>query len=207
MTPSLSSSSTMDVEEPRETTPKTEMAPTSQTDSQPIEQGQDPFELPYQTLTDNADMGEYTNETISGTRLREIHSNKTGEIERYELVTFTLDDKENPKNWSKEFKWWCTMTVALTCFAVAFNSAVITSDLTGPAATFNVSQEVVLVTITVFVVGFGVGPVAFAPLSESFGRRPLYASTLLVAVIFVIPCAVAKNIGTLIVCRAIDGIA
>ena len=33
------------------------------------------------------------------------------------------------------------------------------------------------------------------------------ASTLLVAVIFIIPCAVSKNIGTLIVCRAIDGIA
>lgn len=32
-------------------------------------------------------------------------------------------------------------------------------------------------------------------------------STLLLAVIFIIPCAVATNIGTLIVCRAIDGIA
>ena len=33
------------------------------------------------------------------------------------------------------------------------------------------------------------------------------ASTLLLAVIFVIPCAVAKNLATLLVCRAIDGIA
>lgn len=48
---------------------------------------------------------------------------------------------------------------------------------------------------------------AFAPASEMFGRRPVYALTLLLAVIFIIPCAVAKNIGTLIVCRAIDGIA
>ncbi|KAL5042969.1 major facilitator superfamily domain-containing protein [Aspergillus fruticulosus] len=48
---------------------------------------------------------------------------------------------------------------------------------------------------------------AFAPLSEMYGRRPVYALTLLLAVIFVIPCAVAQNIGTLIVCRAIDGIA
>jgi multidrug resistance protein len=47
----------------------------------------------------------------------------------------------------------------------------------------------------------------FAPLSEMVGRRPVYAVTLLLAVIFVIPCAVSKNIGTLIVCRAIDGIA
>ncbi|UNI16920.1 Synaptic vesicle transporter SVOP, variant 2 [Purpureocillium takamizusanense] len=32
-------------------------------------------------------------------------------------------------------------------------------------------------------------------------------STLLVAVVFIIPCAVANNIATLLVCRAIDGIA
>lgn len=48
---------------------------------------------------------------------------------------------------------------------------------------------------------------AFAPLSEIIGRRRIYASTLLVAVIFIIPCAVAKNIQTLLVCRALDGIA
>lgn len=32
-------------------------------------------------------------------------------------------------------------------------------------------------------------------------------STLLLAVVFIIPCAVSENIGTLIVCRAIDGVA
>ncbi|KXS97564.1 hypothetical protein AC578_9784 [Pseudocercospora eumusae] len=99
------------------------------------------------------------------------------------------------------------MVVAITCFAVAFNSAVITADLTGPAMTFGVSEEVSLLIITLFVVGFGVGPMAFAPLSEILGRRIMYASTLLLAVVFIIPCALAPNIGTLLVCRLIDGIA
>ena len=54
---------------------------------------------------------------------------------------------------------------------------------------------------------FLAGPLVFAPLSEAIGRRAIYASTLLLAVIFIIPCAVAKNITTLLVCRAIDGIA
>ena len=47
----------------------------------------------------------------------------------------------------------------------------------------------------------------FAPLSEVLGRRLIYATTLLIAVIFIIPCAIAPNIGTLLICRAIDGIA
>lgn len=33
------------------------------------------------------------------------------------------------------------------------------------------------------------------------------ASTLLIATIFIIPCALSQNIATLLVCRAIDGIA
>lgn len=48
---------------------------------------------------------------------------------------------------------------------------------------------------------------AFAPLSEMFGRKIIYVTTLGLAVIFIIPCAVAQNIQTLLVCRAIDGIA
>ena len=46
----------------------------------------------------------------------------------------------------------------------------------------------------------------FAPLSELYGRRVLYVRTLLIGVVFIIPGAVAKNIGTLLVARAIDGI-
>lgn len=207
MTSSPSNSSTTEVGELHDPSPKTEITPIRTTASRPIDQDPDPLELPYRTLTEHADMGEYTTETATGTILREVQSNKTGKTERYELVTFTVDDKDNPKNWSKAFKWWCTMVVAVTCFVVAFNSAVITADLVGPQVSFGVSEEVALVTVTVFVVGFGVGPVIFAPLSETLGRRPIYAATLLLAVIFIIPCAVAKNIGTLIVCRAIDGIA
>lgn len=102
------------------------------------------------------------------------------------------------------------MVVAITCFAVAFDSSVITAGIAGPRSpmdTFNVSEEVSLLAITFFVVGFGIGPMAFAPLSEILGRQKIYASTLLVAVVFIIPCAVADNVATLLVCRAIDGIA
>jgi multidrug resistance protein len=169
--------------------------------------GTDAVNLPYRTLSNDANLDEYTTETVDGQILREVRSNATGNIERYDLVTFKVNDPENPKNWSKAYKWWCTMCVALTCFVVAFNSAVVTADLEGVVEEFHVSEEVALLTITLFVIGFGVGPMVFAPLSEICGRRPIYASTLLVAVIFTIPGAVAKNIGTLLVTRAIAGIA
>ncbi|KAK2014554.1 major facilitator superfamily transporter [Colletotrichum eremochloae] len=163
--------------------------------------------LPYRTLSANANLDEYRVETSTG----EIPATATAAADAggrdYKLVTFVPNDPQNPKNWSKAYKWWCTMVVAMTCFVVAFCSSVITADIAGVAEEFHVSEEAALVTISVFVIGFGVGPMAFAPLSEIYGRQIIYASTLLVAVVFIIPCAVAKNFATLVVCRAIDGIA
>ncbi|KAK4196978.1 putative transporter [Triangularia verruculosa] len=125
----------------------------------------------------------------------------------YKLVTFAPGDPDDPKNWSKAYKWYITMVVATTCFVVAFCSSVVTSDIGGVQESFGISHEAALVPVSVFVIGFGVGPMIFAPLSEVYGRRIIYGSTLLLAVIFIIPCAVSQNIGTLIVCRTIDGIA
>lgn len=69
------------------------------------------------------------------------------------------------------------------------------------------SVSVASLDIELFYTDNQTGPMVFAPMSEMVGRRPVYAVTLLIAVVFIIPCAVAKNIGTLIVCRMIDGIA
>src|SRR3954447_19828048 len=145
----------------RENTEGMERLPTRRTieryETRPTQDASDVLDLPYGILNDNADMEEYLEETTTGVIPKRIVSRVTGNLEDYELVTFTINDPENPKNWSKAYKWYCTMSVALTCFVVAFCSAVITADLEGPSRTFHVSTEVSLLTITVFVIGFGVG--------------------------------------------------
>ncbi|KKZ67332.1 hypothetical protein EMCG_06981 [[Emmonsia] crescens] len=167
----------------------------------------DPTDLPSRMLRETATLEEYTQETREGRIIKPVRSNVTGKIEDYDLVTFKIDDPENPKNWSKARKWYITMVVAVTCFVVAFDSSVITAGISQVAEEFQIGDIVALLTITVFVIGFGVGPMVFAPVSEMVGRKPIYASTLLVATIFLIPCAVAENFATLVVCRAIAGIA
>lgn len=133
--------------------------------------------LPYRTLTSHANLAEYTTTDprgeIPGPPVPASSSSSGGTAvqEQYKLVTFRPNDPENPRNWSKLFRWYCTLVVALTCFVVALCSSIITADIAGVAREFDVSQEVALVTVSVFVVGFGIGPMAFAPLSEVFGRR------------------------------------
>ncbi|KAI1421915.1 major facilitator superfamily domain-containing protein [Xylaria sp. FL1777] len=182
--PSLSRTSTLDVP----------LAPTMSYD----------INLPNRTLSNEANLDEYVTETLDGQIQGPVEPDGQ---RRYRLVTFQPGDPENPKNWSKGFKWYITMVVAGTCFVVALASSIVTPDIDGVAEEFNVSSEVALLSITLFVVGFGVGPLAFAPLSEVYGRQVVYVSTLFVAVVFIIPCALAKNIATLLVGRAIDGIA
>jgi hypothetical protein len=110
--------------------------------------------LPYRTLSQDANLAEYTTEVPQGEITGPPKPDGSG---YYKLVTFTPGDPANPKNWSKAYKWWCTMVVAVTCFVVAFCSSVITADMEGVMETFHVSEEAALVSITVFVVGFGVG--------------------------------------------------
>ncbi|ABN67308.1 Synaptic vesicle transporter SVOP [Scheffersomyces stipitis CBS 6054] len=124
------------------------------------------------------------------------------------IVEFVPNDEKNPKNLSITTKWVYTGVLGFMCFVVALGSAIVTGDLERPAEYFGVSQEVIiLASVTVFVIGFGVGPLLFAPMSEEVGRKPIYATTLAIAVVFIVPCGAAKNIGTLLVCRLIDGIA
>lgn len=113
--------------------------------------------LPYRTLSPNANFDEYTLETRHGQILDTVLSHATGKVETHTLVTFKINDLENPKNWSKAYKWYCTMVVAFTCFVVAFNSSVVTADIAGVAEQFQVSDEVSLLSVTLFVVGFGLG--------------------------------------------------
>lgn len=122
------------------------------------------------------------------------------------LVVFLENDKGDPMQWPNSRKWLYTLILGLLCFTVAFASAVVTGNLEGPQEYFGVSKEVMILTVSLLVLGFGVGPLVFAPFSEEVGRQIIYAITMFFAVVFIVPCAVAKNIGTLLVCRFLDGL-
>lgn len=136
-----------------------ELAPIhTATHTRPVINPADPnfdLNLPYRTLSTAANMAEYTSAEPAG----EIPAGPIDPVSghEYELVAFAPNDPDNPKNWSKAYKWYCTMVVAFTCFVVAFASSVITADMLGVEKEFNVSEEVALVSITLFVVGFGIG--------------------------------------------------
>lgn len=60
--------------------------------------------------------------------------------------------------------------------------------------------------ISMYLVGYIVGPLAFGPLSESFGRQIIMISTFAFFTIFTIACAVAPNWAALLVFRFLAGV-
>lgn len=61
--------------------------------------------------------------------------------------------------------------------------------------------------VSVYLVGYCFGPLLIAPLSEIYGRQYLYHACNILYVIWAVCCAVAPEIGSLVVFRFLAGFA
>lgn len=59
--------------------------------------------------------------------------------------------------------------------------------------------------VSVYVLGYAIGPLMAAPLSEMYGRVPVYHVSNVLFVIFTIACAVSSNLNMLIAFRFLAG--
>ncbi|KAI0782198.1 MFS general substrate transporter [Abortiporus biennis] len=130
---------------------------------------------------------------------------KAAQLEKVKLVTWLDNDPEDPRNWSDLYKWYLTGVCALGVVTTAFSSAVITGDFKDIMSEFHIGVVVVSLSVSLMVVGFGVGPLVWAPMSELYGRKWVWLIPSIINVIFNIPCALAPNVQTLMICRFICG--
>lgn len=72
-------------------------------------------------------------------------------------------------------------------------------------AEFGNSRIVSVLGLTLFVFGMACGPMLFSPLSEFYGRRPIYLVSWTMYVIWLVPQAVARNMETMLVARFLNG--
>ncbi|BGP52668.1 hypothetical protein JCM8202_004805 [Rhodotorula sphaerocarpa] len=116
-------------------------------------------------------------------------------------------DPENPFNWSPRKKWQTCLLACTFTLLVAYCGTAFSSGTESMMRDLNCSHELAVLGLSIFPLGFGLGPLFTAPLSEAFGRYPLYVISSLVYLIFFIPVAYGQNIATVIVARFIGGIA
>lgn len=136
------------------------------------------------------------------------HSSESTKSEHI-MVEFEGDnDPENPKNWPLGYKILFIAQIMILTTFVYMASAIYTPGEEQIMKDMGVGTVVATLPLTLFVFGYGIGPMIFSPLSENarFGRTSIYIITLFIFFILQIPTALVKNIAGLCVLRFIAGI-
>lgn len=80
------------------------------------------------------------------------------------------------------------------------------SGIMGPVmAHYHISTEVGILTISLFVAGYCLGPLLWGPLSESYGRRPIFLIAYVCYTGMMVGCALSPNVGALLAFRFLGG--
>lgn len=124
-------------------------------------------------------------------------------------VDFEPDSSEDPRNWSAWYK-------ALVVFSLSFSTLVVVCYSTSYTATLEPMMQdlshtsnttIPTLGVTTYLFGLAIGSLILAPISETYGRRPVYIIALFCFFILVLPCALAKSITTIVVVRFFGAVA
>jgi DHA1 family multidrug resistance protein-like MFS transporter len=113
--------------------------------------------------------------------------------------------EELPINMSLGRKWAITLVTALMTAIITFCSSVFSSAAHATAVEFHVSEVVTLLGLSLFVMGFALGPLAWGPLSERFGRKIPLLTGFFAFATFQIPLALSRNLTTVLISRFLEG--
>ncbi|KAL5334664.1 major facilitator superfamily domain-containing protein [Aspergillus crustosus] len=120
-------------------------------------------------------------------------------------VVWIPNDPRNPMEFSETLKWFITAVAAIATLAVAMVSSAYTGGVAEIEVQFGIGSEVATLGVSLFVLGFAIGPLLWAPFSELFGRQIVYFVSYLAFTAFNCGCAGAQNAWTLIILRFFAG--
>ncbi|KAH8927002.1 MFS general substrate transporter [Atractiella rhizophila] len=146
-------------------------------------------------------------ETLVGDLEKGKEEEKVAEEDVFLVGWYADDDQENPQNWSFRKKSVVTAAIMLLTFSVYIGSAIYSSSIPGVMEYFHVSQTKAILGLSLFVLGYGIGPMILSPLSEvpAIGRNPIYMATLFLFVILQIPAVTTSNYSVLMAMRFLTG--
>ncbi|KAJ4490822.1 major facilitator superfamily domain-containing protein [Lentinula aciculospora] len=120
---------------------------------------------------------------------------------------YSDDDPDNPKNWSSAKRAFVAFSITFMTFTSYVGSAIYTPSIPGLMANFNSSLPYTTLGLTLYVFGYGIGPMFLSPLQEltHLGRNTIYMASLFLFIIFQIPTFTATNLPTILGFRFVTG--
>ncbi|KAF9887788.1 hypothetical protein FE257_009594 [Aspergillus nanangensis] len=115
-------------------------------------------------------------------------------------------DPANPQNFSSGRKWGLLALMTAITFLSPLASSMFAPAVSYVGEDLNVTDETLLsLSVSIFLLGYVVGPLVLAPLSEIYGRRIILSCGNWFFVVWQIACALAPNIASLVVFRFLSG--
>lgn len=127
------------------------------------------------------------------------------EREEYVVDFDDAHDPDHPQNWPLKRKLWITAILVFDSLAATLASSIYSPASTAVEMHFHIGRETATLGTSLFVLGYALGPVCWAPLSELYGRRMPIITAAFGFAVFQIAVAVAKDTQTLMICRFFAG--
>ncbi|EXJ56374.1 uncharacterized protein A1O5_12641 [Cladophialophora psammophila CBS 110553] len=124
------------------------------------------------------------------------------------IVSWTEHDPGNPRNWSQAKKTWTLVVVNLYTFCVYCTASIITPTAEAIQQRYHISILVASMGLSLYVVGYGLGPMFLSPISEipRVGRNPPYLYSFVAFLVVSIALAFVDNFPAIIVLRWLQGL-
>jgi multidrug resistance protein len=165
-----------------------------------------------QTLTEHDESSKpshfkivFSHALVSPAVLKHKYHGAGTESDPYVVDFLRENDPRDPMAFSQTKKWIITNMVAFATLAVAFVSSAYSGGINQILLEFHTSPEIATLGISLFVLGFAIGPLLWAPLSELYGRQVLFFGTYAMLTAFSAAAAGSQNIQSLIILRFFAG--
>lgn len=121
---------------------------------------------------------------------------------------YSETDPDNPKNWSTFKKVSFITVLSFLSIVVYLGSSTYTPGIPHMMIDLNTTRVMAYLPLTLFIIGYGLGPMVFSPLSEHppLGRCGIYVGTLAIFSVLQIPTALVDTIEKICGLRLVAGI-
>ncbi|KAH8681639.1 major facilitator superfamily domain-containing protein, partial [Xylariales sp. PMI_506] len=111
------------------------------------------------------------------------------------------DDPYHPQNWPLHKKFVTTMLYGLVTMTATWASSSYSAGTSLIAEDFHVGTQVATLGTSLFLLGFGLGPLLWAPLSEVYGRRIAVLCPMFISICFSFATATSKDLQSIMITR------
>lgn len=117
------------------------------------------------------------------------------------------DDENMPLNFTPVRKWVLVGLLSAITLVTPLASSILSPGISRLMVEFEEDSAIVgAMTVSIYLLGYVIGPMFLAPLSEIYGRRPIITATNIFFCCWQIGCALAPSIEALIVFRFFSGV-